>query len=424
MPRTSPAQSPLTPPDGELVRGQLARILASAPFRGSKRSSDFLKYVVEQTLDGHFDLLKERSLGIAVFERAPDYDTNQDPIVRNTAGQVRRRLAQYYQEVAEAGADPVRIELPSGSYVPEFHIAAAPLPEPPPVVPVPVPELVPPPDHPVSGRGLPWRLLMVAGVIFGLAFLGLLIRPRPDGTDLLRRFWSPLLSQPGPVVVCVGQGHTYKLSPELDRRFEEAAAAGLPPAGQIRLSEIMPAWDRYFGVTDVMPLVRLTATFARFGKDVDLAAGRLTQLETLRRKPVVLLGAFNNDWTLKLTGELRFYFEQDSNGIMAVVRDRQNPGQVAWSANLTQPINQLSTDYAIVTRVHNPTTEQSVFVAAGLRGGGTAAAGEFITNPEYLKMALAKAPPDWSRKNLQFVISAKLFSGSPGPPTVLATHYW
>jgi len=52
---------------------------------------------VEQTLAGNEDNLKERTLGVEVFHRTPDYDTNLDPVVRLCAGEVRKRIAQYYQ---------------------------------------------------------------------------------------------------------------------------------------------------------------------------------------------------------------------------------------------------------------------------------------------------------------------------------------
>src|SRR5688572_18493859 len=104
----------------EKIRAQLTRLLESPPFRSSRRCSDFLRHVVERTCEGHADDLKERTLGVAVFERDPDYDTNQDPVVRNTAGQVRKRLAQYY---CEAGRDrELRIDLPPGAYVPDIAI--------------------------------------------------------------------------------------------------------------------------------------------------------------------------------------------------------------------------------------------------------------------------------------------------------------
>src|SRR5882762_382988 len=80
------------------LRDQLERIVTSSHFRNSRRYPAFLRFVVEHTLDGNIEHLKERTLGIEVFGRQNDYDTNADPIVRVTAGEVRKRIAQYYQD--------------------------------------------------------------------------------------------------------------------------------------------------------------------------------------------------------------------------------------------------------------------------------------------------------------------------------------
>jgi len=103
----------------EAVRAELNRLLESAPFRTSKRCSEFLKYVVERALSGQSSNLKERLIGIELFQLPPDFDTSQHAIVRVTANEVRKRLAQYY--LADGGSHhPVRIDLPPGSYTPEF----------------------------------------------------------------------------------------------------------------------------------------------------------------------------------------------------------------------------------------------------------------------------------------------------------------
>ena len=81
--------------DSDAIRTQLDRLLYSSQFRNSKRCQSLLKYVVEETIDGRQDLLKERTIGVTVFGREPAYDTNQDAIVRNAAVEVRKRLAQY-----------------------------------------------------------------------------------------------------------------------------------------------------------------------------------------------------------------------------------------------------------------------------------------------------------------------------------------
>src|SRR5215471_14495584 len=82
----------------DLVRAELARVLASSEFRTSKRSQEFLRYVVEHTLNGEADVLKERTIGIEVFGRATDYDPGDDATVRVKAGEVRKRLGLYYSD--------------------------------------------------------------------------------------------------------------------------------------------------------------------------------------------------------------------------------------------------------------------------------------------------------------------------------------
>jgi hypothetical protein len=103
------------------VLKQLERITGSTHFKNSKRYPALLKFVVEHTLSGRIDVLKERTLGIEVFGRPSDYDTNADPVVRVTAGEIRKRIAQYYQ--ADGHEHELRIDLPVGSYVPQFFSA-------------------------------------------------------------------------------------------------------------------------------------------------------------------------------------------------------------------------------------------------------------------------------------------------------------
>ncbi len=104
------------------VRAELGRLFESAAFRTSNRCKEFLEYVVDHTIDGSTDTLKERSIGVELFQLPPDFDTGQHTVVRVTANEVRKRLAQHY--FAENHSNhPVRIELPPGSYSAEFKWA-------------------------------------------------------------------------------------------------------------------------------------------------------------------------------------------------------------------------------------------------------------------------------------------------------------
>src|SRR5437868_7082080 len=83
-------------PDSDAVRSHLDAVLKSSQFRNSKRSASLLKFVVEEAVEGRAEQLKERVIGTEVFGRDLLYETAQDPIVRNAALEVRKRLAQYY----------------------------------------------------------------------------------------------------------------------------------------------------------------------------------------------------------------------------------------------------------------------------------------------------------------------------------------
>ena len=97
------------------VRAALNQLLQSQGFRSSRRSQDFLRYVVERTLEGQADALKERTIGIDVFGRSSSYDPSDDATVRVKAGEVRKRLGLYY--AGEGRLDEIRIDLPHGAYV-------------------------------------------------------------------------------------------------------------------------------------------------------------------------------------------------------------------------------------------------------------------------------------------------------------------
>jgi len=150
-------------PTGD-IRQQLEKILRSGPFAKSERMSRFLRFTVEQTLSGHSADLKEYLIGVEVFDRKPDYDSRVDPIVRVEARRLRSKLRKYYE--SEGRDDDLRIDFPTGSYVPQFSSAHKT--ESTPVTPVnenktiavlPFVELSPQPDHEYFADGLTMELI-------------------------------------------------------------------------------------------------------------------------------------------------------------------------------------------------------------------------------------------------------------------------
>src|SRR6188508_3330271 len=110
-------------PSASEVRAALERILASRCFQQAGRASDFLRFVVEQTLAGSGHRLKGYTIGVEVFGRPADFDAQSDALVRVEAGRLRRRLVEFY--ASEGSADPVRIQLPRGTYAVEYDFACA-----------------------------------------------------------------------------------------------------------------------------------------------------------------------------------------------------------------------------------------------------------------------------------------------------------
>lgn len=116
------AIDPSASPPRQAVEAQLGRILESPVFAKSDRMSRFLRFIVEQTLDGRGGDLKEYSIALAVFDKDDSFDPRIDPTVRSEARRLRAKLADYY---ALAGPDDrVRIELPKGAYAPLFENVA------------------------------------------------------------------------------------------------------------------------------------------------------------------------------------------------------------------------------------------------------------------------------------------------------------
>jgi hypothetical protein len=388
------------PVDSEHVKAQLARILASQPFRNSRRCQALISYVVEQACTGRFDALKERSVGAAVFGREVDYDTNQDAVVRNAAAEVRKRLAQYYLEHATDAE--LRIDILPGSYVPEIHAAPT------------VPGITAgPASGAVRHRWVPALLTTVA--LGGLAAFLFATRPpeTPSATDL-DRFWEPVINAPAAVQVCIGQS-----------RFQYyGESQSSQDAATIPKSKLMPMRDRFVWFGDAICMSRLSGYLSSRGKEYRHRGALTTPYAELRGYPVVLIGAFNNEWTMRLTQGLRFALIASTGSRMPRVRDTRRPDDLQWSVANSGPWADTEEDYALVTRIFDADTERWVIAAGGITHFGTMMAGDFLTNPKYFREAVRQAGVGWERKNVQVVLQTKVVGGTPGPPRVLATHFW
>jgi hypothetical protein len=408
--RTRP---PFTEEEKTAANEQLERLLANPFFSHSRRFPSFLRFIVTHTLSGQTDLLKERTLGVEVFGKDPDYDTANDPIVRVTAAEIRKRIAQYYQDPAHD--QELRLSLPPGSYVPQFHA---------------------PQFHPAHSTGLdpsidsspphevdpaaiaivpaeaasPRRhsLLILTIILLALALGGLLwwkiARPSP-----LDAFWSPVLNSSDPILFCIADQTQYTAI-----ALRDAA----DPTHQIVLHDNLTA----VVIDDLTPVVKIAGFLQSNQKKYSVRGEGSTTLTDLRNGPAVFIGAFDNEWTLRLLKPLRYHFFNDATMTHLGVVDGNSQLPSPWIVDRTQQIATNNyRDYAIVARFTDVTTGKLAIVVAGVGRGGTIAAGEFLTDSALLAPIMRSAG---NKSNIELVLSTPIIGGEPGPPRVEATYFW
>jgi hypothetical protein len=277
-------------------------------------------YIVEQTLAGNEDDLKERTLGVEVFHRPADYDTNADPVVRLCAAEVRKRLAQYYQSTAHGGE--LRIDLNPGSYVPVFSqpapytptIGVIPEVIPPEVIRADVPSQAEQVSQPKRTRKIYWAAgLIAAGVIIAVILVLGARSWRHVGKQksALEEVWSPLLTSSKPVLFCVGETETELYAPH-DSPLTQLQRG----ADDDSFLQSFADKNDFIPFPDVQVLSRFVSLIGVHGHAFRVQSSRRTISSQLREGPVVLIGALNNEWTLNRTSSLRFHW----NGLTARIR--------------------------------------------------------------------------------------------------------
>jgi hypothetical protein len=430
---------PVSLPSRPEIEALQEDILRSSPFRTSRQCQDLFRYVIEHSLSAADDSLRERIIGIEVFGRAPNYDTAEDPVVRLRAADVRKRLAQYYQ--AHSGHLQWKIEIPTGSYKAQFHISEIPVSSAPmlaKLVPRQPETLIPPQiTQQVADTGLLkhihfWPLpLLAACLAVGVSGL-ILFRGTFRAVTPFDLFWEPVLQDPKPSLICTGSNRVYILSREAQARYRKSHpyTEGTTPNLELLVpredlktlttDDFVPVKDTYLTVGDASATAQISSLLTSRKHAYDLRFGSDLSFGDLREGSAVLIGAFNNDWTLNMTDNLRFVFESGNTAEMHV-RDRSDASR-AWWPKFSG--GKFSEDYAIVSRVLDSKTGAVLVTIAGLDHTGTRAAGEFVTDPQLLATFVKNAPRDWSKKNLQLVLHTNVVNDIPGSPTVVAAYFW
>jgi len=398
------------------VREQLKRLVASPSFRSSKRYPRFLTYIIEKELAGAFDELKERLIGIEVFDRVPDYDHTSDPCVRVAASEIRKRLAQYY--IQSGCESELRIELPIGAYVPSYYWPV-PTPQPPEET---TPALRESPlDSPATADekkeeqhiGRTRLLVTVLLVAVSLCAVSAMYfyRHRANRASALDEFWAPIIDSGNSTLICVGniafvpssENGKIEMHYDTDKTFWDiwSTASRVGPNG-------------------VSAVGRVAAILGKHDRQFAVQVASMTTLSDLHAGPAVLIGDRNNPWTGKALSEERFQIQYASEPDTTEVVDTANPGRHGWNFQMRIPIKQISHAYAVVDRHFSDLTGQPVLAIAGLGPYGANAASEFVSNPQYFEEFARKAPNGWSHKNVEIVLETDVIDGRTGAPRVVA----
>jgi hypothetical protein len=393
---------------------QMERLLANPYFSHSRRFPSFLRFVIDHTLSGQTDDLKERTLGIEIFGKNADYDTSSDPIVRVTAAEIRKRIAQYYQDPGHE--HELRISLLPGSYIPQFHWPSTTTPanhEDPPAT---------QPSHPIADHPAepittvptptnPWRIafLSLCVLLAVAAATGALLWNASRRTPF-DFFWGPVLSNNDPVLFCIADQSKYAAI-----TLRDAA----DPTHQLTLTDNLTA----VVIDDLSPIVHMAGILHADRKAFTLRGENVTTLTDLRNGPTIFIGAFDNAWTLRLTKSLRYHFA--NNPDMSQFRIVDSTTQARWTVDRTQQMaTNIYSDYAILARFTDTVTGRIAIVTAGIGRGGTIAAGEFLTNPNDLAQLERLTRAAGNKKNMEIVLSTQIINGEPGTPKIEASYFW
>lgn len=440
------------------LRHHIKEIVDGPAFKGSVRSGQFLQYVVDQSVAGKFDSLKERLIGVELFGRSPSYDTGEDAIVRVTASEVRKRLLQHYG--MNGTSSEFRITLPLGSYVPEIlrdkHAD-----------PRLVDSLGEPPeplasstlDHAVSDAArkptgnvtdLPdlgevparraavkpiligaWVVLLAVAVTGWALYFGRL--PHTEAHSVSPYPWSILFnsshetnlitSDPNIVALQEVAGSELSLSDYANHKYIPEPNKLSPDV--VSFFKTLLWGDNSAAGVDA-PIAARIASLPHAGTSFNVRAARSIQFSDLKNDDnFIFLGSPRSDpWFALFSDELDFKFVFDqATGQEIVVNAHPRPNELpryvptalGWATGRS---------FAIIAFVQNPDQNGQVLLLAGADGEGTEAAGKLATDPSRLSSVLRNCGGAQPRANQHFEILLQLntMTGTPSNVDVVTCH--
>ena len=442
----------------------LDEIIEGTGFKGSHRSGQFLKYIVDQAIAGRFELLKERVIGMELLGRPPTYDTGEDAIVPVTASDVRKRLLQHYgsrQEISE-----FRISLPLGSYIPEItrenygdaHSLDVQKLHQKPVAMVPgsaaanrEPAAISnaPQEHGVAVLDAPgfeaahsknrtwmrWLSTAILLVVLNLVLFGVLWK-RTSHSELApvsvlpwsALFSSPhathlITSDPGIVAIQALTGSRISVSDYPNRDFIPEHNNLTPEVRRICLNMLSGGSAP---TVDTQTAVNVAELAQNNSKKVDVQAARYIQFSNLKTDDnFIFLGSpLSDPWVSLFDDQLDFRIVVAEDSGKEIIRNVRPGTDEQPSYIPTAQGGAPGTSYAIIALVQNPDQNGLVLLLAGLNSEGTLAAGKLATDLPRISTTLQKCgiPSSSPLKHFEMLLRAKAMASSPSEFDVVACH--
>lgn len=385
-------------PSVEQQRQALDSILASKTFDRSEQLRSFLRYVCEQTFAGAASQITEYSIGVHALGRPADFAPAEDSIVRNRAYALRKKLEEFYE--SEGATEPVRIELPKGSYCPQFSLSANAAPVAPTAPPAGLPSAASKPAR------WPVAVAFAAGTLIGALGLAGWQRDRiiPAPPPVIRTLWNSFVEPGAETLLCVSTPPSVFLRAypaenppvpgvyPIDANLKEWWRLHRPEGQQGVLQAVpnfnSPLWGDSAGATHISRML------AGYGIRTELVAERLIKLPALRNRNVVFLGSpeYSPAVTQLLRG-LPFQIQYDEAAKDHVGVELDDGGAVIRRFSVERSSQVLTVVYGLLTFLPaegDGRSRSRYLVVSGISSAGSLGAAEYATSEPHLARLLEK----------------------------------
>jgi hypothetical protein len=436
------------------LQQHLKEVVAGDVFKGSHRSGQFLQYIVDQAVAGHFDSLKERVIGMELFGRSASYDTGDDAIVRVTASDVRKRLLQHYGRYGATSG--FRISLPSGSYIPEIIRE--------PVGEIGLPEMTAKPHdsgpslqesalvadervvnataspllETIQPKAAAWRLPLLFGILLvalNLALWGIIWSraPHSEAAHISSLPWTALFGSSRATELITSDPNIAEIQGITHSQVSVSDYANhnyipvpnkLTPEQDFFCRTVLRG-DNSAGV-DAPIVARVAALAQANSKSINVQAARRIQLTDLKSdNNFIFLGSPRSDpWFSLFSDQLDFRFVMDKDSGSEFIRNlhpRPNeqpqfvPSALGWATG---------DSYAILAFVKNPDQSGQVLLLAGANAEGTEAAGKLVTDQPRFSAELRQCgiTPNGPIRHFEMLLHLNTMAGTPNNIDLVACH--